>query len=126
MLQTFSSGDGLCRIDKKPSYYEVYLDYTKGTHYDVGCAYAKCLLDIGDEFIAVLEPFLYENIYRTFPSIDGDYSPVLDRMDKILVNIPEDYRKELEQRFGEQNGEQNGKYQHFNPLLTRMWKVPGR
>ena len=32
VLQTFSSGDGLCRIDKKPSYYEVYLDYTKGTH----------------------------------------------------------------------------------------------
>ena len=66
VLQTFSSGDGLCRIDKKPSYYEVYLDYTKGTHYDVGCAYAKCLLDIGDEFIAVLEPF-FTKIY-TAPS----------------------------------------------------------
>lgn len=125
VLQTFSSGDGLCRIDKKPSYYEVYLDYTKGTHYDVGCAYAKCLLDIGDEFIAVLEPFLYENIYRTFPSIDGDYSPVLDRMDKILVNIPEDYRKELEgyaqTLSGDKKGfECDGAFSYEEALLANM------
>ena len=54
VLQTFSSGDGLCVIEKKPSYYEVYLDYTRGSHYDVGCAYARALLEVGDGFTDVI------------------------------------------------------------------------
>ena len=125
VLQTFSSGDGLCVIEKKPSYYEVYLDYTRGSHYDVGCAYARALLEVGDGFTSVIEPFLYENIYRTFPNLDGDYSPIMDRMDKLLVNIPEDYRRELEGfavtlSGGKSGFECDGAFSYEEALLANM------
>ncbi len=125
VLKTYSSGDGMCVIEKKPSYYEVYLDYTKGSYYDVGCAYARTLLDIGDEYIKVMEPYLYENIYRTFPNLNGDYSPVIERMDKLIVNIPQDYRMEMEGfaetlSGGKRGMECDGTFSYEEALLANM------
>ena len=93
---TFSSDDGLCVIEKKPSYYDVTLDYTKGDYYAVGSAYAEAIKRLDVDFVGVLEPYLYENVKMAFPSLNEDYSPVVDRINVLLTNIPEDYRNEME------------------------------
>ena len=93
---TFSSDDGLCVIEKKPSYYDVTLDYTKGDYYAVGSAYAETIKKIDVEFAGVLEPYLYENVKMAFPNLNEDYTPVLDRINILLTQIPEEYRNEME------------------------------
>ena len=103
-METFTSKDGLCVIEKKPSYYEVYLDYSNGDYYKVGKAYAETIMKIDLDFAGVLEPFLYENIKMAFPSIYGEYSPVIDRINILMASLPEDYRKEME-GFAETMGE---------------------
>ena len=95
VIHTYSSEDGLCTIEKKPSYYEVYLDYTKGDYEAVGRAYAQTILEMDFKFGEIMEPYLYENINMAFPSLNGDYSPVQDRIDDLLVNLPDEYRVEL-------------------------------
>ena len=94
--KTYSSEDGLCVIEKKPSYYEVYLDYTGGDYRAVGVAYAKTVKQLDLAYDEILEPYLYENIKMAFPSLDNDYSSVVDRINVLLVNIPDDYREEME------------------------------
>ena len=37
-LEIFTSDDGLCKIEKKKSYYDVTLDYEKGTPKKLGAA----------------------------------------------------------------------------------------
>ena len=95
-VMTFSSDDGLCVIEKKPSYYDVTLDYTKGDYYAVGSAYAETIKKIDVEFAGVLEPYLYENVKMAFPNLNEDYTPVLDRINILLTQIPEEYRNEME------------------------------
>ena len=41
VIETFSSADGLCVIEKYPTYYDVTLDYEKGEPAEVGKAYAE-------------------------------------------------------------------------------------
>ena len=41
VIETFSSADGLCVIEKYPTYYDVTLDYEKGEPTEVGKAYAE-------------------------------------------------------------------------------------
>ena len=96
VLESFSSEDGKCRIEKKQSYYEVYLDYTDGDFYKTGKAYAETLGKAGVDFGEVLEPYLYENIKMAFPNLNGDYHPVEDRIGELFPGIPEEYRQELE------------------------------
>ena len=95
-VMTFSSDDGLCVIEKKPSYYDITLDYTKGDYYAVGSAYAETIKKIDVEFAGVLEPYLYENVKMAFPNLNEDYTPVLDRINILLTQIPEEYRNEME------------------------------
>jgi|GEM_PF-366692 len=92
----YKSDDGLCVIEKKPSYFEIYLDYTGGDYYAVGCAYAETISKVDLEFAALLEPYLYENIKMAFPNLYGDYAPVGDRIEKLLAGIREEYRQEME------------------------------
>ncbi|MBR3525975.1 MAG: hypothetical protein IKO11_09015 [Lachnospiraceae bacterium] len=95
-LERFASEDGLCVIEKKPSYYEVWLYHDKGDPYDVGCAYAEAILETGMDYAEVLEPYLYENIDSAFPNLDGEYTPVIDRINLLKPQIPEEYVQELE------------------------------
>ena len=95
-LETFASKDGLCVIEKKPSYYEVWLHHDKGDPYSVGSAYAEVILDMGLDYAMVLEPYLYENIDSAFPNLDGEYTPVIDRIKLLKPQIPEAYLLELE------------------------------
>ena len=92
----FTSEDGLCRIEKKPSYYEIYLDYTGGDYYAVGEAYGETVKKLEVGYAEMLEPFLYENIKSAFPNLNGDYSPVDERLQNLLKGIPEEYRQEME------------------------------
>lgn len=95
-IETFTSKDGLCVIEKKPSYYEVWLYHDKGDPYDVGCAYAETILDMGIDYAGVLEPYLYENIDNAFPNLDGEYTPVIERIKLLKPQIPKEYVRELE------------------------------
>ncbi|MCR5127640.1 MAG: hypothetical protein K6B69_05975, partial [Lachnospiraceae bacterium] len=88
-LETYSSKDGLCVIEKKPSYYEVWLYHDRGEPYAVGRAYAETLLEAGRDYATVLEPYLYENIDSAFPNLDGEYTPVVDRINLLKGQIPE-------------------------------------
>ncbi len=95
-LEVYKSEDGRCIIEKKPSYYEIYLDNTDGDYYASGSAYAETIKKIDLEYAELLEPYLYENIKMAFPNLNGDYSPVSERIDKLLINVPEEYRDEME------------------------------
>ena len=95
-LETYSSKDGLCVIEKKPSYYEVWLYHDRGEPYAVGRAYAETILEAGRDYATVLEPYLYENIDSAFPNLDGEYTPVVDRINLLKGQIPEAYLQELE------------------------------
>ena len=95
-LESFASKDGLCVIEKKPSYYEVWLYHDKGDPYDVGRAYAEAILETGMDYAEVLEPYLYENIDSAFPNLDGEYTPVIDRINLLKPQIPDEYVQELE------------------------------
>ena len=94
VLESYASEDGCCVIEKKESYYEVYLDFTRADHHTVGYTYAKMVKDLGVE--EVLEPYLHENILHAFPNLNGDYAPVEKRIRELLENLPEDYREEIE------------------------------
>ena len=93
---TYESEDGLCVIEKKPSYYEVFLDYSGGDYRAVGKAYAEAIRKLDIDFSAVFEPFIYENVKTAFSNLNGDYKPVEDRIDILMENIPKDYRDEME------------------------------
>ena len=95
-LETFASKDGLCVIEKKPSYYEVWLYHDKGDPYSVGCAYGEVIKDMGTDYAEILEPYLYENIDSAFPNLDGEYTPVIDRINILKTQIPTEYLQELE------------------------------
>ncbi len=94
--ESYESDDALCRIEKKPSYYEIYLDYTDGDYYAVGCAYAETIRKTDLPYEELLEPYLYENIKMAFPNLNGDYAPVGDRMEKLLEGMRDEYRQEME------------------------------
>ena len=93
--KTYTSKDGLCVIEKKPSYYEIWLHHDKGEPYAVGSAYAETISTLDMDYVAILEPYLFENINYAFPSLDGDYTPVVDRIYELMKKIPEAYLQEI-------------------------------
>ncbi len=107
-LETFVSADGRCTIEKKPSYYEVYLDYTDGDYYATGKAYAETMLSMNLDISGVIEPYLFENIHHAFPELEGNYKPVEDRIYELLKQVPEEYQKEFDGFAGTISGGQNG------------------
>ncbi|MBR6401978.1 MAG: hypothetical protein IKS48_01175 [Eubacterium sp.] len=124
-VATYCSKDGLCVIDKKPSYYEVYLDYTGGDYYAVGSSYAETIKSIDFDFAGALEPFLYENIKMAFPNLNGDYGPLIDRINILKASLPENYKNEMEgfaQTMGgnDKGFEADGKLSYEEALLMHM------
>lgn len=123
--KSFSSEDGLCVIEKKPSYYEVYLDYTGGDYGAVGRAYGETIKKLGFDFEEIMEPYLYENINMAFPNLGNDYTPVVERITELKKNIPEDYLNEIN-GFAEalSDGftgmESDGKISYEEALLMQM------
>lgn len=93
--KTLKSGDGLCVIECKDSYYDVTLDYEKGTPAQVGAAYGKTLLLACPEYSSICEPYIYENINEAFSELNGDYSGIKKRADAFYNALNDDYRQEL-------------------------------
>lgn len=94
--RTVRSSDGLCVIECKDSYYDVTLDYEKGTPAQVGAAYGKTLLLALPDYADIVEPYIYENIRAAFTHLNGDYSGIEKRTDAFYSSLPEDYRQELD------------------------------
>ena len=93
---TVSSSDGLCVIDYKESYFDVTLDYEKGSFYDVGAAYAEAIKLIYEDYPSMCEGYIFENIRSAFGDLNGDYSGVKNRTEIFLAALSGDYRDELD------------------------------
>ena len=93
--RTVRTGVGLCELRKMETYYDVTLDYGKGSPYEAGAAYADAILEIYDGYAATVEGYLYENIKAAFSKLGGDYSAIRSRTEAIFSALREPYRQEL-------------------------------
>lgn len=108
VLETVSSSNGLCVIQKKNSYYDVTLDLEHGTHRDVGKAYAEAILKAYPDYANIMEPYLYENITNAFSELHEDYSGVQKRIQTLTAALDPDHREELEGFAEEISGGETG------------------
>ena len=95
-LHTEKSEDGLCTIECKDGYFDVILDYEKGSYYDVGKAYGEVTLAVEHDYPQIMEQYLFENIQSAFPNLDGDYSNIQDRCSTFYRALYTDYKEELD------------------------------
>ncbi|MBP5554398.1 MAG: hypothetical protein J6X94_05950 [Lachnospiraceae bacterium] len=96
VIESVVSEDGLCRIDKYDSYYDVTLEYDKGTPYEVGAAYAQTILKAVPDYEVIFEPYLYENIRGLFNGRDINYDALEQRILTLEASIRDEYRQEIE------------------------------
>ena len=94
--EVYESADGLCRIEQKDSYYDITLDYEKGSYKDVGAAYAEAILLARPDYVEYLEQYLYENINSVANDSNEEYDEIEKRTTAIYMSLDEDYRQELE------------------------------
>ena len=93
-LVTYSSDDGLCVVKVMPSYYDVTLDYEKGSRAEVGAAYGSLIREKMPEFIETMEPYLYENIRMAY---GGEFLPeaVNERQKILFTSLRPEYQEEV-------------------------------
>lgn len=96
VIASFSSDDGLCLIKKFPSYYDVTLDYEKGSPSQIGTAYAECLYKVFPNFAEYTEPYLYENINFAFSGLEINFTELQNRIENLIKELPADYRDEIQ------------------------------
>lgn len=94
-IETYSSADGLCVIERYPTYYDVSLDYEKGEPAEVGKAYAQTILEAVPDFADNFEPYLHENIRGAFNGRKINYDALEERIETLINSLPEDYRDEV-------------------------------
>ena len=121
----FTSENGLCTIVKYPSYYDVTLDYEKGTPAEVGAAYAETILKAVPDYEMVFEPYLFENIRNAFSGRDIRYDSLEKRIMSLVSNLPDEYREEVESfakaiADGEEGYLENGKLSYIEALTMQM------
>ena len=95
-LRTVRSADGICVIDCKESYYDVTLDYTQGSYYAAGAAYAEAIRLAREDYAAYCEGYLYENIKAAFPNLNNDYTGIQKRVDAIYSTLDRKYQEEID------------------------------
>ena len=93
--RTVRSSDGLCVIECMDSYYDVTLDYEKGSYYDVGAAYAEAIQLAYDNYSGLLEGYIFENIKAAFSDLNDDYTGIENRTEKFRSALNKDYADEL-------------------------------
>ncbi len=93
-LTVFTSDDGLCEIKVMPSYYDVTLDYEKGSRAEAGAAYGSLIREKLPEFIATMEPYLFENIRMAY---GGSFSAdaVENRQQTLFASMRPEYQEEI-------------------------------
>lgn len=94
--RTVSSSDGLCVIECKDSYYDVTLDYEKGTPYSTGAAYAEAIQLAYEEYEQFCEGYIFENIKAAFNDLNGDYSVIENRTEIFRSSLDQNYKDELD------------------------------
>ena len=94
-VATVESSDGLAVIDKKESYFEVILNLEKGSHYNVGKAYGKAILQIYPQFADVGEQCLYKNMQGMLRGTEANYNFLQERLDAVIPQILSDYTDEI-------------------------------
>ncbi|WP_295085280.1 C45 family autoproteolytic acyltransferase/hydolase [Ruminococcus sp.] len=107
-LKTVHSSDGICVIDCKESYYDITLDYTIGSYYDVGAAYAEAIKLVREDYPAFCEGYLYENVRAVFNGMNGEYSGVLKRVESFYKSLDEEYRQEIDGFADKMHGNSEG------------------
>ena len=93
--QTVTTGNGACVLSFMGSYYDVTLDFSKGTHYEVGAAYAEAAQQIKEDYANISEGYLYENIRAAFTNLEEDYSAVERRTEIIFQTLRQEYQEEI-------------------------------
>ena len=94
-LEVFTSDDGLCKIEKKKSYYDVTLDYEKGSHKEIGAAYAQAIKKVCPTYTKIIENYLFENIRAAFQA-NIDNSALSERLLTLKNSLSDDYQQEIE------------------------------
>lgn len=95
-LHSVTSTNQLVTINKKQSYYDVTLDFSNSSHYEVAKAYGEAIMKIYPEYAMIMEPYIYENVNSILQDLDGDYTVLRRRMKEILPQVREEYRMEME------------------------------
>lgn len=93
-VATYESDDGLCVIKVMPSYYDITLDYEKGSRSEVGKAYGSLIRENIPYFITTMEPYLFENIRGAYGgSFEAD--AVQKRIDTLFASWRPEYQEEI-------------------------------
>ena len=121
----FASEDGLCTILVYPDYYDITLDYERGTPKEVGIAYAHMVLEAFPDYEKIMEPYIYENIRLAFFGQNINYAVLEERMNVLLASIPEEYKAEIKAfaatvSNGENGFVENGNISYEEALLVQM------
>lgn len=95
-IQTYTSEDGLCVIKVKQDYYDVTLDYEKGSSKKVGAAYAEAIVAAYPGYPKMLEGYLFENIREAFGGTLSDFSELQERLDILKGSLDKKYQGEME------------------------------
>lgn len=122
---SYVSDDKLCTIKKFPSYYDVTLDYEKGSPEEVGKAYADTIMKAVPGYVAVFEPYLYENIRLLFNGREINYSALEKRIRTLEQSVPAEYKTEIESfaktiSEGEEGFKENGRLSYIEALTMHM------
>ena len=125
VIARVSSENGLCVIEEHDTYYDVTLDYEKGTPKQVGAAYAEALEKARPDYAQAMEPYLFENIRVAFDGRDVNYDSLEKRIMTLEAAIPEEYREEVESfaralSKGEKGYAENGKLSYVEVLTMQL------
>ena len=125
VIETFSSADGLCVIEKYPTYYDVTLDYEKGEPTEVGKAYAETIIEAVPGFVNNFEPYLHENIRNAFDGRKVNYESLEDRIETLVNSLPKEYKDEVTSfaktiSQGEEGYAEDGKLSYIEALTMQI------
>lgn len=123
-VKTYSSDNGLCVIEKKESYYNVTLDYEKGSYKDIGSAYAEAVLKAFPEYPELAESYLFENIKEAFGK-EYKAEALQKRLETLKNSLDNNYQQEMEGfaeviSKGEKGFKDNGKFSYEEAMLLHM------
>ncbi|MCR5291767.1 MAG: hypothetical protein K6E28_02620, partial [Eubacterium sp.] len=125
MIESFSSSDGLCVIEKYPTYYDVTLDYEKGEPDAVGKAYAETILEAEPDFMEDFEPYLHENIRNAFDGRKINEAALEERIETMVDSLPQEYKEEVMSfaktiSQGEEGYVEDGKLSYIEALTMQI------
>ena len=125
MIESFSSADGLCVIEKYPTYYDVTLDYEKGEPDAVGKAYAETILEASPDYMEDFEPYLHENIRNAFDGRKINEAVLEERIETMVDSLPQEYKEEVMSfaktiSQGEEGYVEDGKLSYIEALTMQI------